>query len=168
MIGFHALHTTCDTLHSTAMLGPSHPDTNARCAVMMTRPYKPRDSARSALLTAVRNQRSGLALHPPEGYYTALRPLTGAANTRGAHEVVDTMLVDQIRLRVAPLKVPPPGWSGLAVPFFHHDGRPVSREDTAAAARRTRPLASATAVAITAATRHHHRPPARGSYILVQ
>ena len=71
--------TRLATLHSTAMLGPSHPDTNARCAVMMTRPYKPRDSARSALLTAVRNRRSGLALHPPEGYYTALRPLTGAA-----------------------------------------------------------------------------------------
>ena len=31
-------------------LGPSHPDTKARCAVMMIRPYKPRDSARSALL----------------------------------------------------------------------------------------------------------------------
>ena len=39
-------------------LGPSHPDTNARCAAMMIRPYKPRDSARSALLTAVRNRRS--------------------------------------------------------------------------------------------------------------
>ena len=26
--------------------------------------YKPRDSARSALLTAVRNRRSGLAVHP--------------------------------------------------------------------------------------------------------
>ena len=35
-------------------LGPSHPDTNARCAAMTIRPYKPRDSARSALLTAVR------------------------------------------------------------------------------------------------------------------
>ena len=59
-------------------LGPSHPDTNARCAVMMTiRPYKPRDSARSALLTAVRSQRSGLAVHPPRAH-TALRPLTGA------------------------------------------------------------------------------------------
>ena len=38
---------------------------------MMIRPCKPRDSARPALLTAVRNRRSGLALHPPEGYYTA-------------------------------------------------------------------------------------------------
>ena len=38
---------------------------------MMIRPCKPRDSARPALLTAVRNRRSGLALHPPEGYYPA-------------------------------------------------------------------------------------------------
>ena len=53
---------------------------------MMIRPCKPRDSARPALLTAVRNRRSDLALHPAEGYYTstrptyaATRPLTGAA-----------------------------------------------------------------------------------------
>ena len=74
------------------MLGPSHPDTNARCAVMVIRPYKPKDSAGSALLTAVRNQRSGLALHPRRVNYTALRPLTGAANTRGVHEHVDTKI----------------------------------------------------------------------------
>ena len=44
------------------MLDPSHPDTKARCAVMMIRPYKPRDSAppsslfcgRSRLLDAAR------------------------------------------------------------------------------------------------------------------
>ena len=52
--------------------------TNARCAAMMIRPYKPRDSARSALLAAVRVadvRRSGLAVHPRrEGTtYTALR-----------------------------------------------------------------------------------------------
>ena len=34
-----------------------------------------------------------------------LRPLTGVSNTRGAHEVVDTRLVNQLRLRVAHLKV---------------------------------------------------------------
>ena len=72
----------CSTRHvyyaMPRSLGPSHPDTNARCAVMMTiRPYKPRGSARSALLTAVRSQRSGLAVHPPRAH-TALRPLTGA------------------------------------------------------------------------------------------
>ena len=46
---------------------------------MMIRPCRPRDSARPALLTAVRNRRSGLALHPPKENYTALQPLTGAA-----------------------------------------------------------------------------------------
>ena len=39
--------------------------------MIMIRPCKTRDSARPALLTAVRNRRSGLTLHPPEGYYTA-------------------------------------------------------------------------------------------------
>jgi len=28
-------------LHDSAMLGPSHPDTKAPCAVMMIRPYEP-------------------------------------------------------------------------------------------------------------------------------
>jgi hypothetical protein len=50
---------------------------------MTIRPYKPRDSARSALLTAVHVRTKptiGRALPcTPEGYYTALRPLTGAA-----------------------------------------------------------------------------------------
>jgi len=32
-----------------------------------------------ALLTAVRDRRALLALHPPKGNYTALQPLTGAA-----------------------------------------------------------------------------------------
>ena len=38
----------------------------------MKRPCKARDSTvtRPALQTAVRSRRSGLALHPPEGYYT--------------------------------------------------------------------------------------------------
>ena len=40
-----------------------------------------RDTARwrSALLTAVRSRRSGLAVRTPEGYYTVLRPLTAGA-----------------------------------------------------------------------------------------
>jgi hypothetical protein len=46
------------------MPGPLTPRHKARCAVMMIRPYKPRDSARSALLTAVRSRQSGLAVHP--------------------------------------------------------------------------------------------------------
>jgi len=56
----------------------SHPGTNAQCAAMTIRPYKPRDSARSVLLTVVRYRRSRLGALPctPEGYYTALRPLT--------------------------------------------------------------------------------------------
>ena len=51
-------------------LGPSHPDTNARCTAMTIRPYKPRDSARSALPTAVhvRSRRSvGPCRAPPKG-----------------------------------------------------------------------------------------------------
>ena len=45
-------------------LTPRHK--NARCAAMTIRPYKPRDSARSALLTTVRSRRSGLACRPPQ------------------------------------------------------------------------------------------------------
>ena len=48
---------------------------------MMIRPYKPRDSARSVLLTAVHDQLPGLAVHP-QGF-TTLRHLTGAADTYG-------------------------------------------------------------------------------------
>ena len=61
--------------------GPlTHPETQVHGVLaMMIRPCKPRDSARPALLTAVRNRRSGLALHPPKENYTALQPLTGAA-----------------------------------------------------------------------------------------
>jgi hypothetical protein len=49
-------------------LGPSHPQTH-KCTVYGddvddTPLYKPRGSARSALLTAVRSRRSGLAVHP--------------------------------------------------------------------------------------------------------
>ena len=78
MIRFHR-YTTCDaTQYRDA--GPLTTQTQMYgILAVMTGPYKPRDSARSALLTAVRNRRSGLALPPPEGYYTALRPLTGAA-----------------------------------------------------------------------------------------
>ena len=67
------------------------------------------DSARSALMTAVYVTDDRVLPCTPEEYYTALRPLTGAANTRGAHDVVDTKIVDQLRLQVAHLKVPPPG-----------------------------------------------------------
>ena len=82
---FHALHELrYATQSSTVMPGPSHPDTHVRYTGDDDTPLKckPRDSARSALLfKSVRNRRSGLALqlHPPEGYNTALRPLTGAA-----------------------------------------------------------------------------------------
>jgi len=73
---------------------------------MMIRPYKPRDSARSALLTAVRNRLSGPCRAPPKGTTRPwLRPLTGAVNTRGAHEHVDTKIEEQFRLRVAHDKV---------------------------------------------------------------
>ena len=44
----------------------------------------------------------------PEGYYAALRPLTGAAkrrNTRGVHEHVDTKIESGVRLRVVLAKV---------------------------------------------------------------
>ena len=87
MVGFNdatRLATLISVINS-AMPGPlAHPVRLKRHGVrsaMMIRPYKSRDSARSALLTAVRNRRSlpGLAVHPRSGYYTALRPLTGAA-----------------------------------------------------------------------------------------
>ena len=68
LLGFTTLHDSRRYIQSYTILrclgGPSHPDTKARCAAMMIRPYKLRDSARSALLTAVRNRRSGLAMHP--------------------------------------------------------------------------------------------------------
>jgi hypothetical protein len=66
---------------------------------MMIRPYKPRDSARSALLTAVRNRRSGPA--------APARPATGAAKyawgARGRS--VDAKIDEEFRLRVAHDKV---------------------------------------------------------------
>jgi hypothetical protein len=49
-------------------LGPSRLDTNT---AMTIRPYKPRDSARLALLTAVRNRVDRASPCTPEGYYTA-------------------------------------------------------------------------------------------------
>eukprot|EP00964_Phaeocystis_antarctica_P081742 scaffold51159_cov69-Phaeocystis_antarctica.AAC.1 len=58
------------------MLDPSHPDTHARCTAIMIRPCKTRDDSagrRCRLQTAVRNRRSGLALHPPEGYFIFIR-----------------------------------------------------------------------------------------------
>jgi hypothetical protein len=58
MVGFHAAtRLACDALHNSAIdawAPHTQTGTNARCAAMMIRPYKlPRDSARSALLTAV-------------------------------------------------------------------------------------------------------------------
>jgi hypothetical protein len=45
IVGFHDA-TRLATLHNSAMPGPLTPRrTKARCAVMMIRPYKPRDSA---------------------------------------------------------------------------------------------------------------------------
>ena len=43
---------------------------------------------------------------------TPLWPLTGAADTCGAHEIVDTMLFDQLRLELAHRKVPAPSPAG--------------------------------------------------------
>ena len=65
IVGFHDA-TRLATLHNSAMPGPLTPSQSQRhgvCTAMMIRPYKPRDSARSALLTAVRNRRSGLSYY---------------------------------------------------------------------------------------------------------
>ena len=79
--GWVSRATRLATLHDSAMPGPLTPRHNARCTAMMIRPYKPRDSARSgsALLTAVCLADDRALPCTPEGYYTALRPLTGAA-----------------------------------------------------------------------------------------
>ena len=61
-MGFTTLHDSRRryTIVSSAMPGPLTPRHKGTVgAAMMIRPYKPRDSARSALLTAVRNRRSG-------------------------------------------------------------------------------------------------------------
>jgi len=61
-LGFTTLHDSRRryTIVSSAMPGPLTPRHKGTVgAAMMIRPYKPRDSARSALLTAVRNRRSG-------------------------------------------------------------------------------------------------------------
>jgi len=51
-------YTTRDAIHNSAMLAPhTQRHKKARCTAMTIRPYKPRDSARSALLTAVRSRR---------------------------------------------------------------------------------------------------------------
>jgi hypothetical protein len=47
-VGFTPRYTTRDRLHNSAMLGPSHPDTNARCTAMI-RPCKTSDD--TALLS---------------------------------------------------------------------------------------------------------------------
>eukprot|EP00964_Phaeocystis_antarctica_P021032 scaffold11635_cov61-Phaeocystis_antarctica.AAC.4 len=78
MIRFHALHDLRRYIHNTAMLNPSHPDTNVRCSAMMIRPCKTRDSTRSALQTAVRNAKIRPCLAPP-GRVRPCSPLTGAA-----------------------------------------------------------------------------------------
>jgi hypothetical protein len=83
MVGFHALHTTRDAALPRCLGPSSHPDTNARCTVMMMRPYKPRDpgpvGCRSALLRLQYVADARALPCTPEGYYMALRPLTGAA-----------------------------------------------------------------------------------------
>eukprot|EP00964_Phaeocystis_antarctica_P114849 scaffold78804_cov54-Phaeocystis_antarctica.AAC.1 len=68
--------------------GPSHPDT------------KVRDSARPALLTAVRSRLSGLAVHPRRACHTALRPLTGAANTNEGRVSSSAKIDEGLRLGV--------------------------------------------------------------------
>jgi hypothetical protein len=78
---------------------------------MMIRPYKPRDSARSALLTAVRNRRSGPCRAPPKGTIRPCgpSPLTGAAKyawgARGLNEDVDAKIEEEFRVGVAHVKV---------------------------------------------------------------
>ena len=84
MIWFHALHDLRRYTVPRCWAPHTQTQNNVRYTGDDDTPlkYKPRDSARSALLfKSVRNRRSGLALqlHPPEGYNTALRPLTGAA-----------------------------------------------------------------------------------------
>jgi len=90
-LGFQALATRLATLHNSAMPGPPHtlltphPDTNAQTTVYGdddTPRYKPRDSARSALLTADQYVADDRALPcTPEGYYTA--PRAAAPDWRG-------------------------------------------------------------------------------------
>ena len=83
----------------TPVLGPSHTQTQRHGVLaMMIRPYKPRDSARSALLTAVRNRRSGpwrLAVHPRRVLHGPAAP-----NWRGEIRVGRTSSLKQ-RSRVA-------------------------------------------------------------------
>jgi hypothetical protein len=66
MLGFTTLHDSRRYAIPRCM-GPSHPDTKARCTGDDDTPRKPRDSARSVLLTAVRNRRSGPCRAPPKG-----------------------------------------------------------------------------------------------------
>eukprot|EP00964_Phaeocystis_antarctica_P030385 scaffold17158_cov66-Phaeocystis_antarctica.AAC.4 len=57
--------TTTRMLRNSAMPGSLTPNAQRYGILAMTiRPLKPRDSARSALLTAVRSRLSGLAVHP--------------------------------------------------------------------------------------------------------
>jgi hypothetical protein len=99
--------TTHDTyiLRYTAMPGPLTPRHKCtRCTATTMRPCKPRDSARSALHANCTARIADDRALPctPEGHYTALRPLTGAAKyTRGAHEYVETKIESGPRLRVA-------------------------------------------------------------------
>jgi hypothetical protein len=99
-------------------LGPSHPDTKARCAVMMIRPYTVNLGTRHGrrCWTAVRNRRSGPRRAPPKGTTRPCGPWLARRNTRGAHEHVDAKIESGLRLRVALAKVPGSpvilGWAG--------------------------------------------------------
>jgi hypothetical protein len=122
------------TLHNSAMLGPSHPETYARCTAMTKRPCKTRDSTRPALQTAVRNRRRSCLEHapsPPPGgarlHGRAAR--TGAAKyPGGAHEhkilayilllILLTVSVSTLLCRFRPLVVPPPLDSYTVLPRF--------------------------------------------------
>ena len=85
---------------------------------MTTRPYKPRDSARSVLLTAVHDRLTGLAVHPRG--YTTLRPLTGAADT---YEGASNLMPGWPRLAIVRGLIVMYGWgaSGVSSPFRDDD-----------------------------------------------
>eukprot|EP00964_Phaeocystis_antarctica_P021765 scaffold12086_cov67-Phaeocystis_antarctica.AAC.13 len=100
---FHTLHDfACYAIPRCP--GPSHPDTKVRCTGDdETRPYKPRDSARPALLTAVRNRRSGLAVHPRRVLHGPAAP-----DWRGEHECRARVVVRKDRRgpsALAPLSI---------------------------------------------------------------
>jgi len=106
----------------TPVLGPSHTQTQRHGVLaMMIRPYKPRDSARSALLTAVRNRRSGpwrLAVHPRRVLHGPAAPDWRGEIRVGRTRDVDAKIESGVRLGVAHVKVPGSpvilGWAGAS------------------------------------------------------